>query len=264
MLINCLFLENLPLEMFYFDSFNSFLGGTSVYYLGVYGIGTLISKNEARASTLARYDGFETIGCISGTLLSPIVLNNLSATASYSFRIGADFIALLYLLIFIKEPANTKSRNTKVYRSKIQLLFKPLKDMFGALFRLRPNGIHILLGIQYFCFASYWFTIPENELKYLYLQNTLGFNGTDFSWLTVFRTSLNTVGLLLILPLLSCWCKLHDTMIQTIVITCECIGYFLFAFSNKVWQVYSAIGIGDLMGFCKYGLVCDPNLTNLI
>ena len=157
----------------------------------------------------------------------------------------------------VLEPAK-KTTNTKVYQSRMQLIFKPLKDMFGALFRLRPNGIHILLAIQYFCFASYWFSIPENELKYLYLQNTLGFDGTDYSWLTVFRTGFNTLGLLLILPFLSQFCKLHDTMIQTIVTTAECIGYFLFACSNQVWQVYSAIGIGDVMGYCKYGLVSDP------
>ena len=102
MLINCIFLESLPLEMFYFDAFHSLLGGASVFYLGVYGIGTLISRPKARASTLARYDGLETIGTLTGTLLSPVILKNLNATASYSFRIGTDSLALLYLLIFIQ------------------------------------------------------------------------------------------------------------------------------------------------------------------
>ena len=43
--------------------------------------------------------------------------------------------------------------------------------------------------------------------------------------------------------------------VLTIVLTAEAIGCFLFAFSNKVWQIYASTGIMELMGYCKSGLV---------
>ena len=48
---------------------------------------------------------------------------------------------------------------------------------------------------------------------------------------------------------------MNDVFIQTIVLTAEAIGCFLFAFSNKVWQIYASTGIIELMGYCKSGLV---------
>ena len=65
----------------------------------------------------------------------------------------------------------------------------------------------------------------------------------------------DTVGLLLVLPFLSHFCKIHDAFIQTIVMTLETIGCFLFAFSSQLWQIYASTGVIELMGYCKYGLV---------
>ena len=252
MLINCIFIRDLPLQFFYFESLGSVFGGGAIFYLGVYGLGTLVSQDNARASTLARYDGLETLGLIFGTLLSPLVLRQ-SRIAAYACKIGTSAFAILYLVFIVKEPAKPKTQ--KVVRTKTQTLVKPLVDMVRAIFKTRPNKLHILLAIQFYCFGSYWFAIEEKNLRYLYLNKTMDFDGVAFSWLTVFMTICNSVGLLMVLPFLSHFCKMQDSFIQTIVITSEAIGCFLFAFSNKVWQIYASTGIVELLGYCRYGLV---------
>ena len=189
MLINCIFIEDVPLEFFWFESLGSIFGGGAVFYLGVYGFGTLVSQDDARASTLARYDGLETLGLIFGTLLSPLVLSQ-SAIAAYACKIGTSGFAILYLVFVVKEPAKPKTK--KVVRTKMQILVKPLVDMVRAIFKIRPNKLHLLLAIQFYCFGSYWFSIEEKNLRYLYLNKTMDFDGVAFSWLTVFMTICNT------------------------------------------------------------------------
>ena len=70
-------------------------------------------------------------------------------------------------------------------------------------------------------------TATETDRFFLYLQKVLdGFDGTDFAYLTVFITSVNSIGLLIILPILSHKLKLHDSAIQFWVLSIECIGMY--------------------------------------
>ena len=66
MFINCAFFDDLPLEFFYLNNAQFLFGFPAVYYLGTYTFGALNTKSDNRASTLARYDGFETIGSVLG------------------------------------------------------------------------------------------------------------------------------------------------------------------------------------------------------
>ena len=104
-------------------------------------------------------------------------------------------------------------------------------------------------------YAIYCASYEEELLRYLFLQKSFGFTGTDFAYLTVFITSINSIGLLVILPILSQLLKFHDATIQTISITVESLGIFAFAFSATLTQAYLSNGIMELMAFLKYGLI---------
>ena len=100
--------------------------------------------------------------------------------------------------------------------------------MFKAMTKVRPN-LNLILAIQYFLFAIYAFSFEEEGMRYLYLQKAFeGFDGTDFAHLTMFITSVNTIGLLVILPILSHKVNLHESTIQTMAIFVEVIGKLLF------------------------------------
>ena len=256
MLLNCIFIDVWPLEIFYFERAWAIFGGGAVFYLGVYGYGTSVTEPNSRASTLGRYDGLEVIGKISGTLISPFILNQLSATYSYSFKICCTVIALIYVALMVKTPPD-KPMTTSIKKNfKFIDLFKPLFDMFKTLFVCRPNKLHWILLVQFSMYAIYCASYEEELIRYLYLQKSFeGFTGTDFAYLTVFITSINSVGLLVILPILSQLFKFHDATIQTMSIAVECLGIFAFAFSNTLAQVYVSNGIMELLSFLKYGLI---------
>ena len=61
MLINYVFIDTFPVEVFYLRSLSSVFGGMSIYYLGYYGYGAAVSTPEERAYRLAIFDGFEQV-----------------------------------------------------------------------------------------------------------------------------------------------------------------------------------------------------------
>ena len=89
----------------------------------MYGFGAYNSKPEARASTLARYDGFEVLGKVTGTFFSPLVLTYLTAHANYTLKIACVFVVLLYVMFMVKDPP----KETKLARKfKLKSLTQPL------------------------------------------------------------------------------------------------------------------------------------------
>ena len=61
MLINYIYLETLPLEVFHLQAVGALFGGMSIYYLGYYGYGAAISNPQERAHRLAIFDGSEQV-----------------------------------------------------------------------------------------------------------------------------------------------------------------------------------------------------------
>ena len=253
MLLNYLFIDVFPFEIFYLEDLWAMFGGSAVFYLCTYGYVTLVTDPASRASTLARIDGFEVLGTISGTLLSPLVLDHLGAIYCYSFQLTCSLLVFIYVLMRVKTFKKTKTASKKL---GVSSLFQPLVDLAKTVFVRRPCKVHYILAIQFGLYSIYCSSIEERRMKYLYLQKVLeGFTGSDDAYMTVFITAMNSIGLLVILPILSHKLRLHDTLIQVFVVSTECMGYFLFAFSTQLWQVYGSNGIIELLGFCKYSIM---------
>ena len=97
--------------------------------------------------------------------------------------------------------------------------------MFKTIFKIRPKGLHVLIAIQFFMYASYCFVLEEKALRYLYLLKLFeGFTATDYSRFYAYATSINAVGLLVILPVLSKLFHLHDSLLLTICVGTEAGG----------------------------------------
>ena len=66
-IVNYVGIETLPTEFFYLsENWYHFLGGSSVYYLGIYAYGSSITTPTNRVKVLARYDALELVGFVIG------------------------------------------------------------------------------------------------------------------------------------------------------------------------------------------------------
>ena len=239
----CTFLQGLNLSklilIFIFSTPKKFL------LIGVYGYGAKTTTPENRSMTLARYDGFELIARVTGALVSPIIANNIDRYANFGLKLACDLFAVLYLILIITDTPRIIESNQKREPSigqKIKsVVISPLMDMFKAIFKIRPKGLHVLIAIQFCMYATYCFVLEEKALKYLYLSKLFeGFTATDYSRFYAYATSINAVGLLVILPVLSKLFHLHDSLLLTICVGTEAGGNDCYNCKNvKIfWQIY--------------------------
>ena len=64
---------------------------------------------------MTRFDGFENIGLLVGTALSPIILMNLGKFACFGLQVGFVFLGALYIALFLPQtsPKNENLENFK-------------------------------------------------------------------------------------------------------------------------------------------------------
>ena len=71
-LINYTFIEKLSIDFFYITGafWWSILGGSSIYYLGIYGFGASITNTDNRAKIIGRFDAMKILGTILGIIFN--------------------------------------------------------------------------------------------------------------------------------------------------------------------------------------------------
>ena len=252
LLLNYLFIESVPLQLFYVEHLWQLFGGISIMYMGVYGYIASYTEPEERSYRLVRNDGIEHVGKILATFCSPIVFNQLDYLGTYVIRLCFSVVALLYLIFFVKENFERKSDSTISFH---RYFVRPLKDMSATLFKARPNNIRALIWLQFLIYALYWMFIDES-LTYLYLLETFeGFDHTKLSHYVLYDNILNTfVGAFIFTPLASNYFKLNDTTLQLIITAIESLGYFLTPLASTLWQLYLFRSLNALM-LCKWPIV---------
>jgi len=118
----------LPIEFLYLENFYQYFGGSSLYYLGVYGYAADVTSEEERAARMAAFDGVEMLGQIAGKFISPRlsdisyldyvhVLHRLHAWGSdfavITFATFLNLSALLYLTFAVRESKKNSLRGTR-------------------------------------------------------------------------------------------------------------------------------------------------------
>ena len=76
-----------------------------------------------------------------------------------------------------------------------KFIFTPFVDMVKAIFSKRPYGLHFLIALQFFLYASNAFTWESYSLMYLYMQKTFDISGSDYSRYSAFLSSKFTLNL---------------------------------------------------------------------
>ena len=61
---------------------------------------------------MTRFDGFENIGLLVGTALSPVILMKLGRFACFGLQVGFVFLGALYIALFLPQ-ISPKNENSK-------------------------------------------------------------------------------------------------------------------------------------------------------
>ena len=143
------------------------------------------------------FDGFDILASIIGLLLSALIMDNFGRYANYGIKIACTFLAFSYAFFIVKEPKDVTARRLTKQKSESgnkqnffsKFIFTPFFDLIKTIFKIRHYGLHLLIALQFYIFASYAFKWTELILRYLYLLNVFeGFDGSDYSRYSAFQS----------------------------------------------------------------------------
>ncbi len=256
--------RDVPLEYFLLSSIGFILGGEPVYYMGYYGLGASITSPEERAARMARFDGVEQFGQLVATLVSPVIFDRLGNYGSFGFSSACVASALAYVVFVVEEPRKIESRRRRGSQPAVATddassadsdddgssgvrgffrdnLVRPTARMVATLTQRRPGYLRSFVLIQVVCLGMYWFMVEQVNILYLWLLHEFsGFDGTDYSYYTVYYKLLGITGLMLVMPLLSRVLGVHESVILVGINAANAAGYVATAFTVEVWQFYLA------------------------
>ena len=83
LLVNKIWFRELPLEALWLANIYDLLGGSAVWYLGVYSFAVDITTTGDRASRMAGFEGFEQVAYVVGNALSPILFHTIGYEGAF-------------------------------------------------------------------------------------------------------------------------------------------------------------------------------------
>ncbi|TRY80252.1 hypothetical protein TCAL_13569, partial [Tigriopus californicus] len=268
-ILNLVFIDTFPIEVFYVEHVHSFFGGMSVYYLGFYGFGTSATNSKERTSRLARFDGVEQAGALIGTFLSPILFSAVDYIGCYGIRAGCRILGLVYLLFIVREPLKKKGKIFKTtvdspdgsrnmtclemfWEGMMSLFIRPVIGMIQTIIRSRPNRLRPLLWLQLLIYGIYFFEMESGALMYIYAIKAIpNYDGTIHSYMNIMMKILGTLALLFVIPLLSLKLKLHEGLILVIINVLVTLGYLTTSFAHNIWQFFLSNMLPSI-AICKF------------
>ena len=265
-ILNYTFLEQWPLEAFLMDGVYNYLGGSTVFFLGVYVFGADASRPEERAHRLARLDGFESIGNFFGTLISPFLFQWTGYYGSFSIQLLCHAICIFSLIYLIKEPqikkVESKGGEAKLNLSRRVLngvkkhVFGSIKEMAQAVFRARERNLRALILLIFVVYGLYCFASHEYILSYVFLRKAMNdFDGNDFAAFNLYSQVTKIIFLTFLMPILGGNLMIHDAMLLVIFTSIGVVGQVIAAFSaGRLWLYYLAFGIKNIDN-CNFGII---------
>jgi MFS family permease len=205
-IINYAFIDTLPLEFFYLNKIRAFFGGNAVFILGVFVYRTTVTKPKDPSYRFSRIDGIFTLSSIIGTLLFPYIFDYMGYYGNYILSSAFYAMAIIYLIVFVKEPIDAKAQTPLTYDptgnnliAKLKKFFFtaviiPLKCMKEVIAKKRKSTVKLLITLQFICYFLYMFTSQVIRLIYLYMLLVFdGFTGKGFAHLSVVMLIVRTV-----------------------------------------------------------------------
>ena len=272
-----IFLEDIPLYFLYAHLlFNPMTQG---YYLALYGLINRFVSKDKLAMRIGFSDGVYTIGWIFGVTPSAPLFRALGYYGVYATHDILYIIAFVYHLIFVRnypkdkeiEPGEEKSKETmdnlekSVSKSKnVVMLVKAgtvdvIKDLFNTLLKPRPHHMRPIIILTFIGMTCYYTTANDYSLTYAYMYLMFGVTPEQYSLFSATSSIVSLICLFGLMPLMRQVLKLHESIINTLVLT---VGAGLLISSALAQEFIPGFLVIFSLANIRY--LCYPNGRSLL
>lgn len=179
-LFNAIYVEQIALEMFILNEFGGFTGGFSVYYLGVYGIGSAMARPEKRAQKLTLLDGIERLAITLGIFASPRIAESIGYVYVFVIKLVAITLSLIYALIFVKNPLPPQENLAekgeslglfrRVWNGIYKHIFINVAETMRTIFKPRKFHMRAMIILHLALYALIIMEMSEQQVTFLYMR----------------------------------------------------------------------------------------------
>ncbi len=212
-------------------------GGYQCLNLALYGYVSDVSSLEDRTMRLSILNGVFSLGYVVGTQIGSqlyVAVKDFYSIFSLSCLMGV--IAILYTIFIVEESVRRdQSDPDDDYRPY------DLSNVVASLrtaFKWRPNGDRTRLLLLIANFTIFMLPLNSNRFDYLLFQLRFKWTIEEYSnYLTTQRVC-RSLGLFLLLPLISRVLKLNDALVASVLTLITTGAYFLIAVGMEAWMMF--------------------------
>nr|XP_053642888.1 solute carrier family 46 member 3-like [Cherax quadricarinatus]XP_053642889.1 solute carrier family 46 member 3-like [Cherax quadricarinatus] len=204
-----------------------------------------MSKKRSRTFRLSSTEWIK-MGCYPlGIYVSMLLFGYGGYLAVFSFEILLYFIAGVYLIVRLKEPPSTREQGSQAKITNIGQVLSPsrLKRTFTVICRPRESGGRTTLIFQSVILLFLVFMLGAKNYFYLYTRKKFDWNYQDYSDWTVVDYLVKAIGVLLVVPTLSYYCRVEDNMLIFIGGVSAMFYYVMFGTAPVAWVLYLASAV---------------------
>ncbi|KAL3289022.1 hypothetical protein HHI36_003465 [Cryptolaemus montrouzieri] len=227
------FLE-LPMEYAWMvDTFCAALfGGQCTLFLGVFSYVAGISTEKDKTLRIGSVAISYSLALTSGMFIGGILLNRLGFLGCYSISISIATSAIVYGFIIIKEKTVKEKEEKKIGFLKDLFALEHIKNTFRTCFQKREDNRRTkIIVLIFLCSMLVGPVQGELNLTYMFLRLKFGWNEVDFSIYNALHSSVQTLGSVFALTVLSKYLKLDDAVLGIIAVVSKVSGCAIYAFA---------------------------------
>ncbi|XP_045611721.2 proton-coupled folate transporter [Procambarus clarkii] len=208
-----------------------------------------ISRNRSRTFRLSSTEWLK-YGCYPlGTYLALLLYGYGGYLAVFLFQVLLYAAALVYLVVRLKEPSSKREENGQATTRSVCEVFSPsaLKRTFTLIWKPRGSGGRTSLILHTVILLLAIFMLGVKNYYFLYTRKQFDWDYEQYADWTLLDYPVKAIGTLIVVPLLSYYCRAEDSMLIFIGSVSAMFFYVLFGTAPVPWVLYFASAVS----FCS-------------
>lgn len=224
-------------------------GKTSMISMAVHSYTVDITSPSGRTNKLGLLAAMQFLGMFVGSLIAGLLLDNADILTTYCTASFFNTVVVIVALFSVKETV-AANEGTEVFPCKT--IFRPENFKESLMVLIKKRDFNLRRSICALLFVLLLHQTCRTGLTDVTLLYTelppLSWPTSWFGYLAAADNAAMGIVLLIILPIMSNYIKLSDSVISIIGLGCASIRFIILTWSKHSWMIWVAISVGSFGG----------------
>jgi len=220
-----------------------------------------VTSIRSRTTRIGLLDIFLFAGIPAGTFTSAYIYKYLGYYGIFVTTLTIQILSILYILVKIKDTRGPSSNYnypqsemnlipTNTFRRYISVLdFHQLVNVFRVTFKRREHNFRRVILILIFLMLLNFTIFSDGSILYLYTRKEFNWDEQQFTMFQTASIIVSAIGVLIVMPLLSFYWKVHDATIGILATCSKVFSLVIISLAWNGWVLLFGASSGFLSAF---------------